>query len=52
MSRDSCVNCANANHIGKVIRCNVLGVVKTQPYTKCGNWEKARVQSKLMEEDE
>lgn len=50
--KDQCTNCANGTRMGKVIRCEVTRRVKTPPYTKCGNWERARVQKKLFEEED
>ena len=49
MSRrnQTCQNCANGKHIGSVMKCEVRGIIRTEPYTACPNYERAKKQITL-----
>ena len=43
----TCQNCANGKHIGSVMKCEVRGIIRTEPYTACPNYERAKRQVTL-----
>lgn len=46
--RTTCVNCKYGTRMGKVIRCEVRGIMKTKPFDGCGNHE-PRPKEEVME---
>lgn len=35
--KNTCTNCKYGIRMGKVIRCEIRGIMKTKPFEACGN---------------